>query len=132
MSPEQIQGHEADARSDLFAFGATIYEMLSGKRAFQGKSQLSVASAILEKDPEPPSKLHPALPAELDRIISTCLAKNPDERFASAHDVKLELAWVATSRRVTPASAPAVTAGSSRLLLAGVAIAALSVGAGGD
>jgi serine/threonine protein kinase len=89
MSPEQIEGKEADARSDIFAFGAVLYEMATAKRPFEGKSQLTVASAILEKDPDPPSKVHAAVPAELDRIIGTCLAKNPDERFASAHDVKL-------------------------------------------
>jgi len=95
MSPEQIQGKEADARSDIFAFGAMLYEMLTGKRAFQGKSQLSLASAILERDPEPISQLQPMTPPVLDQIIRTCLAKDPDDRFQSAHDLKLQLQWAA-------------------------------------
>lgn len=95
MSPEQIQGKEADARSDIFAFGAMLYEMLSGKRAFQGKSQLSLASAILEKDPEPLATLQPMTPPALEQIVRTCLAKEPDERFQSAHDLKLQLQWIA-------------------------------------
>ena len=94
MSPEQIEGREADARSDIFAFGATLYEMATGVRAFQGKSQISVASAVLEKDPEPISKTQPLAPAALDRVVAQCLAKNPEERFQCAHDVGLELKWV--------------------------------------
>ena len=94
MSPEQIEGREADARSDIFAFGAMLYEMATGKRAFQGKSQITVASAILEKDPEPVSAVHPQIPIAFDRIVQTCLAKDPEERFQTAHDVKLQLRWV--------------------------------------
>ena len=99
MSPEQIQGMEADARSDIFAFGAMLYEMATGKRAFEGKSQISVASAILEKEVEPISTHDQASPPALDRIIATCVAKDPEERFASAHDVKLELTWLAAAPR---------------------------------
>ena len=95
MSPEQIQGKEADARSDIFAFGAMLYEMLSGQRPFQGKSQLSLASAILEKDPEPIATLQPLTPPALEQVIRTCLAKDPDDRFQSAHDLKLQLQWIA-------------------------------------
>ncbi|HEV2350980.1 MAG TPA: protein kinase [Terriglobia bacterium] len=97
MSPEQIEGKEADARSDIFAFGATLYEMATGARAFPGKSQISVASAILEKDPEPISKTQPLAPASLDHVIAQCLAKNPEDRFQSAQDVGLELKWIAES-----------------------------------
>jgi eukaryotic-like serine/threonine-protein kinase len=94
MSPEQIEGKDADARSDIFAFGAVLYEMATGKRPFNGKSQISLATAILEKDPEPIRGLQPALPLALDRITATCLQKNPDDRFQSARDVRLELKWV--------------------------------------
>jgi serine/threonine protein kinase len=91
MSPEQIEGKEADARSDIFALGAVLYEMATGKRPFAGKSQISLATAILEKDPEPIRTLQPALPPALDRVVRTCLQKNPEDRFQSARDVRLEL-----------------------------------------
>jgi Tol biopolymer transport system component/predicted Ser/Thr protein kinase len=95
MSPEQIQGKEADARSDIFAFGALLYEMLTGKRAFEGKSQLSVASAILDREPEPVSAVQPLTPPALEHIVRICLAKEPEDRFQSAHDLKLQLQWIA-------------------------------------
>jgi Tol biopolymer transport system component len=97
MSPEQIEGKEADARSDIFSFGAMLYEMATGKRAFEGKSQITVASAILEKDPEPIRKTNPVAPAALDFLVSTCLAKDRDERFQSAQDVRLQLKGIAAS-----------------------------------
>src|SRR5260370_31043566 len=78
MSPEQVEGKDVDARSDIFSFGAVLYEMLTGQRAFLGKSHLSVASAILEKEPEPISKLQPLAPPALDRTIRVCLAKYPE------------------------------------------------------
>jgi eukaryotic-like serine/threonine-protein kinase len=106
MSPEQIQGKEADARSDIFAFGAMLYEMLSGKRPFQGKSQLSLASAILEKDPEPIAAIQPLTPPALEQVVRTCLAKDPDDRFQSAHDLKLQLQWIAAGG--SQVGAPAV------------------------
>src|SRR6185437_4316164 len=81
MSPEQLQGHEADVRSDIFALGAVLYEMITGKRAFPGKSQISVASAILEKDPEPITASQPLAPLTLDHLVRTCLLKDPEERI---------------------------------------------------
>ena len=105
MSPEQIQGREADARSDIFAFGSMLFEMLTGKRAFDGKSQLSVASAILDREPEPIATLVPLTPPALEHVVRTCLAKEPDERFQNAHDLKLQLQWIAAgdSQVGTPA-----------------------------
>jgi len=97
MAPEQLEGKEADARSDIFAFGAVLYEMATGRRAFEGKSYLSVASAILHKDPQPPTTIQPDSPPPLNYVISTCLAKDPDDRFQTAHDVKLQLAWLSQS-----------------------------------
>jgi len=94
MSPEQLHGAEADARSDIFSFGAVLYEMATGKKAFEAKSQASLIAAILEHEPEPITVAKPTAPAALDRVIRTCLAKNPDDRFQSAHDVKLQLAWI--------------------------------------
>ncbi len=97
MSPEQIEGKEADARSDIFAFGTLMYEMLTGKSAFAGKSQLSMASAILEKEPDPISASQPLTPPALEHTVRTCLAKDPEDRFQSAHDLKLQLVWISGS-----------------------------------
>jgi len=109
MSPEQIQGKEADARSDIFAFGVMLYEMLTGKRAFEGKSQLSVASAILEKDPDPIATLQPMTPPALEHVVRTCLAKEPEDRFQSAHDLKLQLQWIASAGSQAGAPTPVTT-----------------------
>src|SRR5437016_7875848 len=95
MSPEQIEGKELDGRSDIFSLGAVLYEMLTGQRAFQGKSQLSGASAILEKEPAPISTIKPLTPPALDRAIRRCLAKDPEDRWQTARDLLLELKWIA-------------------------------------
>jgi serine/threonine protein kinase len=123
MSPEQIQGIEADARSDIFALGAVLYEMTTGKRAFEGKSQISVASAILEKDPDPLITTQPTAPPALDYCVHTCLSKNPDERFQTAHDVKLQLKWVAQSGT----QQGAIPARKSRVWTVAVVVATLAV-----
>jgi eukaryotic-like serine/threonine-protein kinase len=94
MSPEQVEGKELDGRSDIFSLGAVLYEMLTGQRAFEGKSQLSVASAILEKEPNPISAAKPMTPPALDHAIKKCLAKPPDERWQSASDLASELKWI--------------------------------------
>ena len=107
MSPEQIEGKEADARSDIFALGAVLYEMVTGKRAFEGKSQISVASSILEKDPEPISAAKPMTPSAFEHVVKTCLQKNPEDRFQTAHDVRLQLKWIGEDRPPTPAPAAA-------------------------
>ena len=95
MSPEQVDGNEVDARSDIFSLGAVLYEMVTGGRAFQGKSEFSVASAILQKEPESITRLQPLTPPALERTIRVCLAKDPDERWQSAGDLWKELRWIA-------------------------------------
>src|SRR5580658_3765810 len=118
MSPEQIEGKEADVRSDLFALGAVLYEVLTGGRPFVGKSQISVASAILEKDPEPISAAQPMSPPTLDRIVSTCMAKDPHERFQNVHDVKLQLKWIAEGGSQSGIPAPVAARRKNREKLA--------------
>jgi serine/threonine protein kinase/Tol biopolymer transport system component len=104
MAPEVLQGQEADARSDIFSFGCVLYEMITGRRAFEGKSQISVASAILEKDPEPVTKVLPLAPVALDHVVNDCLAKDPEARWQNAADIARQLRWIATSGSgVTPA-----------------------------
>src|ERR1700676_1834582 len=94
MSPEQVEGKEVDGRSDIFSLGVVLYEMVTGKRAFEGKSQLSVASAILEKEPEPISAAKPMTPPALEYAVKKCLAKLPDERWQSASDLASQLKWI--------------------------------------
>ena len=127
MAPEVLQGLEANPRSDIFSFGCVLHEMVTGRRAFEGKTQLSVMSAILERDPEPLTNLQPTSPATLDYAVRTCLEKNPDDRLQTAHDVKLQLAWIANSGSQT--SAPTVSAPKPRrnLWLAATAVLALAV-----
>ncbi len=105
MAPEVLQGQEASARSDIFSIGCVLYEMVTARRAFEGKTQLSVMTAILEKDPEPVAAVQPTSPPALDYAIQTCLEKNPDNRFQTAHDVKLQLAWIAKSGSQSGAAA---------------------------
>src|ERR1700680_1573268 len=81
MAPEQLEGKEADARTDIFAFGVVVYEMATGKKAFEGKSQASLIAKILETDPPPISSLQPMTPPALDRVVKTCLVKDPNERW---------------------------------------------------
>jgi serine/threonine protein kinase len=95
MAPEQLEGKEADARTDIFAYGAVLYEMLTGRKAFGGKSHASLISSIMSSQPLPVSALQTLSPAALDQLIARCLAKDPDDRWQSARDVKGQLAWIA-------------------------------------
>jgi serine/threonine protein kinase len=140
MAPEQIEGLEADARTDIFAFGALLFEMLSGRTAFEGKTRASLLGVILKDEPPPVSRLQPVVPAALDRVISTCLAKEPDDRYQSARDLLRELKWAALRpsqiNAATPVPPPArssrlawlVAAFSTVALIATVGIAVRRAG----
>lgn len=110
MAPEVLQGREADARSDLFSFGCVLYEMITGRHAFEGKSQLSVFTAILEKDPEPIRTSQPLAPPLLDNVVRACLAKDPADRLQSAHDAAMDLGWASESQTESAATEPSKTA----------------------
>jgi eukaryotic-like serine/threonine-protein kinase len=97
MAPEQLEGKEVDARTDIFAFGAVVYEMATGKKAFEGKSQASLIAAILEREPPAMSSLQPMTPPALGRGIKKCLAKEPDDRWHAAKDLCDELKWITES-----------------------------------
>src|SRR5690348_6231994 len=107
MAPEVLQGVEADARSDIFSFGCVLYEMATGKRAFEGKTQISVLAAILEKDPDPISTAQPLTPPALEMVVRSCLEKDPDERLQAAHDVKLQQGWTSQVGFAAPAGGAA-------------------------
>jgi len=96
MAPEQLEGKDTDARTDIFALGATLYEMATGRKAFSGGSQASLISSIMQSDPPAVSAASPMSPPALDRVVRTCLAKDPEERWQSAGDVAKELGWIAT------------------------------------
>ena len=133
MAPEQLQGREVDARADLFSLGAVIYEMASGKRAFQGDSQAGLIAAILDRDPEPLSGVRPLVPPGLDRLVRKALAKDPDARWQSASDVADELRWIAAGSGSTHA-AGALPArgrhGAKRWTAIGVTLLLVASGAG--
>jgi Tol biopolymer transport system component len=117
MAPEQLDGKEPDARTDIFALGATLYEMATGRRAFTGTSEASLIAAILASEPPPISRLKPLTPPALDRVVTTCLAKDPEDRWQSAHDLARELKWIADTGVRASAPAPTADAGGRRAML---------------
>jgi Tol biopolymer transport system component/tRNA A-37 threonylcarbamoyl transferase component Bud32 len=129
MAPEQLEGGEADARSDIFALGAVLYEMATGRKAFAGKSQASLIGSILRDDPPSISEIAPMTPPAFNRVVKTCLAKDPEDRFQTAHDVKLQLAWVAEGGSQAGVPAPIVTRRKNREKLAWAVAAVLGVAA---
>jgi Tol biopolymer transport system component/tRNA A-37 threonylcarbamoyl transferase component Bud32 len=126
MAPEQLEGKDADSRSDIFSFGAVLYEMATGKKAFSGTSQASLIGAILRDDPPAISEISPMIPPALNRVVKTCLAKDPDDRFQTAHDAKLQLQWVVEGGSQAGVAAPVVARRKNRERLAwGIAAAAV-------
>src|SRR5262245_13923773 len=125
MAPEQLEGKDADPRSDIFGLGAVLYEMATGQPAFQGKTPASIVAAILGSEPTPIKTLEATTPPELDRLIRTALAKNPDERWQSAHDIGITLRGI--SATVTPL--PAASRSPWRIATGLLILAILGLGA---
>jgi hypothetical protein len=133
MAPEQIEGRDADTRSDIFAFGCVLYEMLTGHKAFAGKSEASLIGAIMHASPPSVSAAVPVSPPELDRLVQTCLAKDPEDRWQDLRDPLRELKWIRTAGlapRVTASGSAKGAAGRSRAIAASAGVVALAVVAG--
>ena len=128
MSPEQVEGKDTDGRTDIFSFGAVLYEMVTGIRAFEGKTTASTIAAVLAAEPKPISAVGRIAPPALENLVRSCLAKDADDRLQAIHDVKLHLRWIRSDN--SAAGAPATTAKQTRhwLAVAGAALLALAVG----
>ena len=129
MAPEQLEGREVDARTDIFAFGTLLYEMATGRTAFSGTSQASLIGSILHTEPPPISMVQPMTPPALDRVVKTCLSKDANDRFQTAHDLRLQLQWIAEGGSQAGVPAPVVARRRSRERLAWAAAAAATLAA---
>jgi eukaryotic-like serine/threonine-protein kinase len=129
MAPEVLQGAEADARSDIFSFGCALYEMATGKRPFDAKSQIGLLAAILEKEPEPISPSHPTMVPALEHVIQRAMEKNPEDRWQSAADIRGELKWIAEAGSRAGAPVPIRARRIGRERLAWMATAVMAVAA---
>ncbi|MDQ5858917.1 MAG: protein kinase, partial [Acidobacteriota bacterium] len=118
MAPEQLEGREADGRTDIFAFGTLLYEMATGRKAFSGGSQASLISSIMGSEPPAISTLAPMTPPAFDRVVRTCLAKDPEDRWQTAHDVGVQLKWIAEGGSAAGVPAPVVAGRKNRERLA--------------
>jgi eukaryotic-like serine/threonine-protein kinase len=130
MAPEQVEAKEVDARTDIFAFGVVVYEMATGKKAFEGKSQASLMAKILESDPPPMASLTPMTPPALDHVVKRCMEKDPDERWQSAKDICEQLRWISDSSsqaEITAASAPEQKLKKYQMLAAAAVAIAVAV-----
>jgi hypothetical protein len=105
MAPEQVEGKEMDARSDIFAFGVVLYEMATRRKAFEGESKANLTAAILTYEPPPITKIQPLRPPALERVVQRCLAKDPDERWQTTRDLTSELKWIAEAGGIPRAAA---------------------------
>ena len=128
MAPEQLEGKDADHRTDIFAFGAVVYEMATGKKAFTGKSQASLISAIMSSEPPPISTIQPMTPRALDRVVKRCLAKDPDDRWQTARDLTMELTWISEGGSQVGVPAPVAARRKSRERLGWIAAGLLLIG----
>ncbi|MEE8350379.1 MAG: protein kinase, partial [Acidobacteriota bacterium] len=130
MAPEQLEAKEADSRTDIFAFGAVVYEMATGKKAFEGSSQASLIAAIMGQEPRAMSELQPMMPALFDRVVNRCLAKDPDNRWQTSSDLHDELKWIAKSDSTTMRPGAGETTGIHRIgqRVMWVALACLMIG----
>ncbi len=115
MAPEQLEGREADGRTDIFAFGCVLYEMATGRKAFAGSSQASLISSIMKEEPAPVSSVMPTSPPALDRVIRKALSKDPEDRWQSAGDLGSELKWIAEGGSASGIAAPALPSRRKRL-----------------
>ncbi len=127
MAPEQLEGRDADGRTDIFAFGAVLYEIATGQKAFSGRSQASLISSIMTTEPAPISTVAPMTPATFDRVVRTCLAKDPDDRWQTAHDIAVQLRWIQEGGSATGIALPTPRLRRRAIQLLPWLLAALSI-----